>query len=363
MSLNSSQIIGGLQAKVTSIERAHNELQTVLRETSTFYPSLAEAIADHSILAAERDVVELETKKHPAKSTADKLRAAAQGRRTAEKRFRLLKYQLSYYEGAFPWLTEISGRNYKDLLGELEAKNSAEAADVDLDQEQDSVKRWLVDDEYSRLSSAERSDLALKRWRESNLSNWQIGREYERSIGYKYEQQGYHVDYIGAIKGFEDMGRDLVATMGKETIIIQCKYWSKDKTIHEKHVFQLIGTALQHACEREAIELRGMDLRKIHIRPTLVTSTSLSETARRCASQLHVEVFEGQPLEEYPRVKCNINERTRERIYHLPFDEQYDRTRIDAKKGEKYLFSAAEAERAGFRRAQRHRRTRTGGIR
>jgi len=39
------------------------------------------------------------------------------------------------------------------------------------------------------------------------------------------------------------------------------------------------------------------------------------------------------------------------KIYHLPFDQQYDRTKIIPDKGEKYVYTVAEAEKAGFRRA------------
>jgi len=41
------------------------------------------------------------------------------------------------------------------------------------------------------------------------------------------------------------------------------------------------------------------------------------------------------------------------KIYHLPFDQQYDRTKIISDKGEKYVYTVAEAEKAGFRRAWR----------
>ena len=52
----------------------------------------------------------------------------------------------------------------------------------------------------------------------------------------------------------------------------------------------------------------------------------------------------------YPCIKCNINFQTGKRIYHLPFDQQYDRARIDTTKGE-YWTRTEEAESLGFRRA------------
>ena len=40
------------------------------------------------------------------------------------------------------------------------------------------------------------------------------------------------------------------------------------------------------------------------------------------------------------------------KIYHLPFDQKYDVTKID-KKGEFYAMTVREAEEAGFRRSFR----------
>ena len=42
-----------------------------------------------------------------------------------------------------------------------------------------------------------------------------------------------------------------------------------------------------------------------------------------------------------------------EKIYHLPFDQQYDKAMIDISKGERWVKSIKEAEDFGFRRAWR----------
>jgi hypothetical protein len=248
---------------------------------------------------------------------------------------------------------DFSGRSTQDLLAELEQRKREEVEEAGRDSD-DPISRWLTTDEYSKLSSAERSDLALKRWRESRKSNWQIGREYERSVGFELESNGFSIEYVGALKGYEDMGRDLIATRGSTKYLVQCKYWSVEKRIHEKHVFQLIGTALEYACRELDRPIARLDLTGVGIFPMLVTSTSLSDVARRCAKHVNVEVREQRQLRPYPQVKCNINGRTNERIYHLPFDQHYDSTRIDTGKGECYVGTAAEAEQRGFRRARRH---------
>ena len=53
-------------------------------------------------------------------------------------------------------------------------------------------------------------------------------------------------------------------------------------------------------------------------------------------------------------IKCNINEKNNGKIYHLPFDQQYDNVKID-KEGEFFAMTVQEAEEAGFRRAKRWR--------
>ena len=67
-------------------------------------------------------------------------------------------------------------------------------------------------------------------------------------------------------------------------------------------------------------------------------------------------------LERYPMIKCNVNPGTGESIYHLPFDQQYDRVIIGDQQGEFYADTIAEAEAAGFRRAYRWRGGETGAV-
>ena len=69
---------------------------------------------------------------------------------------------------------------------------------------------------------------------------------------------------------------------------------------------------------------------------------------------LDIHVEENEPLADYPRIKCNVS-RTGERIYHLPFDQQYDTTVVEPTRGERYVATAVEAEELGFRRAWRWR--------
>jgi hypothetical protein len=106
-------------------------------------------------------------------------------------------------------------------------------------------------------------------------------------------------------------------------------------------ICQLYGTTIEY-------RLKHKDEKKVI--PMLVTTTELSDIAKAFAEELGV-VIKILPYEDFPMIKCNINNGVK--IFHLPFDQQYWRTDIN-KPGEFYAMTVAEAEAAGFRRAQRH---------
>ena len=200
---------------------------------------------------------------------------------------------------------------------------------------------------WRRLSTEERNQRALDRYFAGRRTRWQLGRDYERYVGHLRETDGYRVTYQGMIAGLEDMGRDLIAFRDNEVEVIQCKRWSRHKTIHQKHLFQLYGTFVYAALDDPDKDITA----------SFVTTTSLSDLARRVAAHLGVRVFEGFPIASYPAIKCNVG-RDGERIYHLPFDQQYDNTIVHNQRGEIWATTVAEAEAAGFRRAYRWTRRR-----
>ena len=140
------------------------------------------------------------------------------------------------------------------------------------------------------------------------------------------------------------MGIDIIATKDNEAKIIQCKRWVKEKTLHEKHIFQLYGSSLVY----------GMKNPDKNVIPVFVTTTNISDLARECAKILNVVSVERFPFCKYPLIKCNKS-KNGEKIFHLPFDQQYDRVVIEISKGEKYAWTVDEAISYGFRRAFRWR--------
>jgi hypothetical protein len=197
----------------SKLMRRMEGLAKLIEQRKIQFPWLASAIADFHALEAERDAKILDTKKHPAVKAADEVREHGRKRRDAELNFRVMRYRVEYYEKLFPWIIEYVGDDVPDIAVDLSA-SLAEPTD-------DPVKHWLNDSEYQNLSIVEKNQLALDRWRLSKKTRWQIGRDYERFIGYKYETLGYDVAFTGAIDGLQDMGRDVIARRGSELHVIQ----------------------------------------------------------------------------------------------------------------------------------------------
>jgi hypothetical protein len=216
---------------------------------------------------------------------------------------------------------------------------------------------WQGDAVKEELSHQERLQRALDNWRRRRRkSRWQVGRDYERYVAWRYWEKGYRVIPSGILCKEKDLGRDVIAMKGNEVHIVQCKYWAKWRTIYEKHIAQLFGTTMMYRVEEEQKQ-RPQNLNlfqeKLKVKPVFITSTELSPVAQRFAEILEVEVMENFKLEDYPLVKCNVNRQTGEKIYHLPFDQQYDRTKVERNRGETYVWTIKEAEDLGFRRAFR----------
>lgn len=298
---------------------------------------MAEFIAEAEEARDRRDDY-LRSKSHPARKSAEIVKEVKQEKRALTERLKLLEFQLKAYEEYFPQLEE-----YRDLILDERVPLSAGSDNLEELETADPSQLYVSREEWDRLSVSERNQLALDRYLGRPKSDWEIGRYYERYLGYLRETSGWVVTYHGALRGFEDLGRDLICTKDRDAEIVQAKCWSRSKMIHEKHLFQLFGTTVHYRLANPGIRAT----------PVLTTTTSLSEVAAEVARALGIRV-ESVPLPPfYPMIKCNINPTTREKIYHLPFDQQYDRTQVP-RPGECYVATVKEAEHRSFRRAWRH---------
>jgi len=303
----------------------------------TAIPYMAEIMADYETYGIERLAKELDW--GYAVKRMDKVKSIRDIRRDAKaivEKNKEAQYQLAYLLNLFPNLQDVIDEEFS----RLPVIEVSEISDYD------SARDYLTKEEYAALSETERNQLALDRYKKSHLrTKWQIGRDYELYVGYKYTKKGYIVDYFGSYMGVEDLGRDLIAKKENEVLIIQCKYWSAKKQIHENHINQLYGTMISYCIEHK--------IDKKNVKGVLVTNIELSPMAKKMAAYLGIEYVEHYEVGDYPCIKCNIGhgeygEKTK--IYHLPFDQQYDSVKIQSK-GEFYALTVAEAEAAGFRRA------------
>lgn len=332
------------ESKLAKSQKLIDLWKTTLIEKTKGFPTLHKTISDYEKLTDERVARGLEVKFRPALKTAERIRLETSKRREAERKFKITQSIIEYYELIAPFLLDFKDEVIDDT--EFEQVN----ADYTAQEKEDEVTCYVTKEEYRTLSITERNQLALDRFWLRPKSKRMIGKIYERYVGYLYESKGFDVNYHGIIKGYEDLGRDLICKGPDEIVIIQCKYWSHFKTIYEKHIFQFFGTVFQY-----------QDLYPLHnIKAIFYTSTELSDLARRFARELHIELKEDFPLDKnYPSIKCNIGH-DGEKIYHLPLDQQYDKVKISLDKDEFYCRTVMEAEEAGFRRAKRYMATASG---
>ena len=347
------QALDTLTAKEHDIENRLEKaasLERLLSAKLSDIPSLAKISADIETARIQGFANYLRNKSHPSLRKADEIeRSLKEDMRLLVQQFKEYQYKCLVYENMYPYLTEYDD----EIIAEVTDTNkNTEYAELE-----DNSKYYISKEDYAQLPTYEKYQLALDRYWNRNKTKAEIGRDYERFIGYMEEQDGWDVSFFGILKGLEDLGRDIICKKDSTVMIIQCKCWSAKKTIHEKHINQLFGTTVMYYLEEinphgNMAEFYSL-LKKRQIIPMFITSTVLSDTAQKFANSLGVVFKENVKLKKYPMIKCNVNRNTKEKIYHLPFDQQYDNIKLTGD-DEFYAMTVLDAENAGFRRAMRH---------
>lgn len=365
------------EKKLQQAERTLNETQQKkhlieeqIQERETFFerflatkikdfPVLAQVIADYEASRCDPIIDSLLYRRPSAYASAKIVKDIREEKRALIAKNKAYAWELAYIRQLLPWISEIEEEP-------IEAQNKVFNTEYN---KKDAAGYWLTPEEYQQLPPIERNQRALDRYKKRHKSNAEIGRDYERYIGYLYEKEGYTVTYYGIERGLDDLGRDLICTRGNEVHVVQCKCWSnlKKKVIREKHLNQLYGTFVAYKIARsmgitieELSNISEAQVKRIsqgrldlyRISPVFYSTVPFSPTALAFAKLLNIECLQ-KALGDYPMIKCNISARTGERIYHLPFDQQYDKCVITPSEGEFYASTVQEAEDAGFRRAIR----------
>ncbi len=285
----------------------------------------------------------LRYKKRPSLKGAEQVREVKKEKRELNKKLKIIEYQLKTYEQYFPIIED-----FKDYILEDDTFLIKSDGSVSQDEDYDPVQKFLKPEEFKKLPIDKKNQLALDRYLNKTHTKLEIGRFYERYIGYLYEQEDWIVKFFGIIEGFDDLGRDLVCKKGNEIHIVQTKNWSKYKIIREKYLYQHFATTIHY-------QLQEKISKKVKVKPIFYATIDFSDMAKKVSKALNIQIKTEKLKKDYPMIKCNINPSTKEKIYHLPFDQQYDKVIIGNNPGELYVKTVAEATKKGFRRAFRYR--------
>lgn len=181
---------------------------------------------------------------------------------------------------------------------------------------------------------------------EENLSSVEIGKRYERYVGYMLEIDGWCVDFDGIRDGIANQGVDITAKKGNEIKLIQCKRWSTKREIQYNAAMLLVGHKVD--------EQRKNPNKKISL-SIWTQNDNLGAAAKEICDNNNIEhIVSKYPFdkgEEYPLIKCNIGANGA-KIYHIPGNANYDTIKIETHKGEFYAYTPAEAVASNFRPAR-----------
>ena len=329
-----------LKIRNLEIDESWKRIKSIMESKAPFMYS-ASLYSDMNLYIYDNARHYLRNKKHPAISASEVVLAMKAETKKHISAYKEMLYKYEFLLSTFPEL--------KRYIDDEEALISLSSYDnySDFDLNRDRASDFLSKEEWMKLSVNERNQLALDRYKKKNKSNWVIGIEYEMYIEYLLRKDGFITIPFGSLKGIEDLGRDIIAKKINNkgemvTYIIQCKNWSTHKEIHENTICQLFGTTMEYDIQNNQMFQKTV--------PVLYTTTRLSDIAMEFAKRLGVKVIV-TAKGDYPMIKCNINDGNK--IYHLPFDQQYYRVHVN-KAGEFYAWTVKEAVDAGFRRAYRH---------
>ncbi|QKF65293.1 hypothetical protein [Campylobacter corcagiensis] len=177
-----------------------------------------------------------------------------------------------------------------------------------------------------------------------NLSYDEIGKRYERYVGWYFEwvdMPRKKVTYRGILEGKNDLGVDLVVEPSYDkAILVQCKMWNQEKDMRYDILAKLhMARDLYRQQYPHKKEIKLM---------LIIQNDNLDEKSREICKRLRIEYNPNIKYnDEYPMVKCNLESK----IYHLPDDPLYDKIHMH-KSTRKYVATIKEAEALGCRRQE-----------
>lgn len=346
--------LGVLKKKEIEIEEKTSQLKKIYDDTFDTIDWLTDKYAEFHFLIDNKQIEKFDKTFKSTKS----LNIISKENKILRKRNLELELKIKQFEILFPDFDEFTTADINDFK-----INTNEVIDNDIN---DTIDFLVPIFEQQKLSKTEILQRALEKYIYKKKSKYSIGKDYERYIGYLYEEKGYEVEYHGINYGLDDLGIDIICKKGNETLLIQCKNWSQNKRIHENSINQLFGTSIKYYIDKFDTYQKSFSnslFEEINIpfnnnfQPIFITTTHLSERAMEFAEILKIKVLIIPYEKNYPRIKCNKGkdkENNDVKIFHLPFDQMYDRVQ-NIKNGGCNVFTVEEAEKLGYRKAFRWR--------
>lgn len=143
-------------------EVIQNGICKIESEALAAAPWLAQMYADFIYSIDFNHVHYLERKAHPAKKSAEIVHKTLVEYRSTLKQLKLLQYQMNVYEAVAPWLEDFRDVDSETIRACIQTEDMDSA---DICSEFDTIKRWLSKEEYDRLPTVERYQLALDRYK------------------------------------------------------------------------------------------------------------------------------------------------------------------------------------------------------
>ena len=192
-------------------------------------------------------------------------------------------------------------------------------------------------------------NLPTSQRRTAEAAKADYGRQYERYVGYLFEEKGFAVNYNGLSKGLEDGGIDLVARAPRKIRLVQCKRWRMPVNVD-------VVSRLQGAVGRFIYEeRRGKPAAtRTSIRGVIATTGGIEAEALELAAHFGIYVMPRLKYAMYPAIKAQRITSDGGRFL-LPFTQGYDRMRLNQRAGDCFFASIREALANGFYYPPYHR--------
>ena len=192
--------------RYTEIRQNEKFLRDLINSKVRDFPIVADIVSELDTIRDKNKSYYLEFKKRPAPKAAETVMEVRREKRELIRQNKALEWEMKYIRRLLPWIDEIEDNPMEPVNRTSDYYNPNYNVEDSNKNDIDNAGYWLTPQEYQSLSNVQKYQLALDRYNKRHKSNWEIGRDYERYIGYLFEQKGFKVDYTRIKDGFNDLG-------------------------------------------------------------------------------------------------------------------------------------------------------------